>query len=87
MNEAELAACGFNVSGCQRVGVLELIEATFDHVAKGVDGAIYVRWLRLVGMIATPRRFSISARIKSTSYSISASSTLGAGRKAFMIGK
>ena len=40
MDEAEIAGSGFVVSGCQSAGVLELVEAAFDHVAQGIDGGI-----------------------------------------------
>ena len=40
MDEAEIAGGGFIVTGCQPSGVLELVEASFDHVAQGIDGGI-----------------------------------------------
>ncbi len=40
MDEAEVAIGGFVVAGCQPPGVLELVEASFDHVAQGIDGGI-----------------------------------------------
>lgn len=36
MDEAEVTVGGFVVSGCQPPGVLELVEAAFDHVAQGI---------------------------------------------------
>jgi hypothetical protein len=38
--EAEVAVGGFVVSGCQPSGILELVEAAFDHVAQGIDGGV-----------------------------------------------
>ncbi len=43
--------------------------------------------LRLVGITATPPRLSMSCRMKSASYPLSASSTLGSGPSASMIGR
>ena len=40
MDEAEIAGCGFVVSGRQPSRVLELIEAALNAVAQGVDVAI-----------------------------------------------
>ena len=40
MDEAERAVGGFVVSGGQPSGVFELVEASFDHVAQGVDVGI-----------------------------------------------
>ena len=40
MDEAEVTVGGFVVAGCQPPGVLELVEAAFDHVAQGIDGSI-----------------------------------------------
>ena len=40
MDEAEVAVGGFVVSGCQPAGILEFVEASFDHVAQGVDRGI-----------------------------------------------
>ena len=40
MDEAEIAVGGLIVSGCQPSGVLQLVKATLDHVAQGVDGGI-----------------------------------------------
>ena len=40
MDESEVTVGGFVVSGCQPPGVLELVEAAFDHVAQGIDGSI-----------------------------------------------
>ena len=40
MDEAEIAVGGFVVSGGQPSGVFELVEASFDHVAQGVDVGI-----------------------------------------------
>ncbi len=40
MDEAEIAVGGFVVSGGQPSGVLELVKASFDHVAQGVDVGI-----------------------------------------------
>jgi len=40
VGEAEVTVSGFVVSGCQPPGVLELVEAAFDHVAQGIDGSI-----------------------------------------------
>lgn len=40
MDEAEVTVGGFVVAGCQPPGVLELVEAAFDHVAQGIDSGI-----------------------------------------------
>ena len=40
MDEAEVAIGGFVVSGRQPSGVFELVEASFDHVAQGIDGGV-----------------------------------------------
>ena len=40
MDEAEIAVGGFVVACCQPAGILELVEAAFDHVAQGIDGVI-----------------------------------------------
>ena len=40
MDEAEVAVGGFVVSGRQPAGILEFVEASFDHVAQGVDSGI-----------------------------------------------
>ena len=40
MDEAEIAVGGFVVSGGQPSGVLELVKASFDHVAQDVDVGI-----------------------------------------------
>jgi len=40
MDEAEIAVGGFVISGCEAPGIFELVEATFDHVAQGVDRGI-----------------------------------------------
>ena len=40
MDEAEIAVGGFVISGGETPGVLELVEATLDHVAQGVDVGI-----------------------------------------------
>ena len=39
-DEPEIAGCGFVVAGRQPSGVFQLVDAAFDHVAKGVDIAI-----------------------------------------------
>lgn len=40
MDEADIAVGGFVVSGGQPSGVLELVKASFDHVARGADVGI-----------------------------------------------
>ena len=40
MNEAEIARCGFVISGREPSRVLELVEASLDAVAQGVDVTI-----------------------------------------------
>ena len=40
MDEAEIACCGFVVSGCQAPGVLEFVEAALDAVSESVDVVI-----------------------------------------------
>lgn len=40
MDEAQVAVGGFVVASRQPPGVLELVEAAFDHVAQGIDGGI-----------------------------------------------
>ena len=37
MDEAEIACGGFVVSGCDAPGILQLVDASLDQVAKGVD--------------------------------------------------
>lgn len=40
MDEAEVAIGGFVVACRQPAGVLEFVEAAFDHVAQGIDGGV-----------------------------------------------
>jgi len=40
VDEAEVAVGGFVIAGCQSAGVLEFVEAAFDHVAQSVDCGI-----------------------------------------------
>ena len=40
MDEGEVVVGGFVVAGCQPSGILELVEAAFDHVAQGIDCGI-----------------------------------------------
>lgn len=70
MDEAEIAVGGFVVAGGQPSGIFELVEAALDHVAQGMiagSTGSWIRRLRLVGIIATPPRLSISSRMKSAS--------------------
>jgi hypothetical protein len=40
VDEAEIAVGGFIVAGSQPSGILELVEAAFDHVAQDIDCGI-----------------------------------------------
>ena len=40
MDEAEVAVGGFVVARCKAPGVFELVEASLDHIAQGIDGGI-----------------------------------------------
>jgi hypothetical protein len=65
VDEAELAVGGFVVTGCQPSGILELVEAAFDHVAQGIDCGIDGQLDQPVPPV--PPRLSISSRMKSAS--------------------
>ena len=40
MDEAEIAVCGFVVSGGEPSSIFELVEAALDHVPQGIDCGI-----------------------------------------------
>jgi hypothetical protein len=64
VDEAEIAVGGFVVSGRQPSGILDLIEAAFDHVAQGIDAASTGNWIsrfRWAGSWRCRRAFHILA--------------------------
>ena len=60
MNEAEVACGCFVISGGQASGAFELVEAPFDLVAQGIDGAIDRDLLLAVRTCRNDRRTAAS---------------------------